>query len=528
MRTFLSPACVLIASLLLALAGCGPNDGSKDNVAEGGIGGSGNGPGGGEHAEGGIGGSGSGTTTGYGSIYINDYRYYQIANDALVYLDNELVSPGTINSTGQGLPLGMVTEFLLDEDADAELTRGTVIAMEAHHRIIGPVTNATPLEVLGQPVRLSARTVLSQIIPDEVSTDDILQVAGLEDHIGTLRATRLAKPDSVSQWQLVGRISDLDATGFSIGSQRIDLTAVTPHQVCDKALSDGQKVLVRTQPQQDFSAGDALTGASLIRCLTEGLNTFGRDVGKTVAATTDGFITDIILFADDATPLTVVLGSQRVDLSQLVPVLVTTLANISLGTHLEVDGLLDTETGVLKAKRVRLRDELRVLELIAPITALSDGSLTVLGQPVIALPQAVGTLYDDLAVGQTVRLLGFVNDTVNDTTLYAVSATVATSESVSLRGAVTAVDEAGGQLLIAGIPFLFASADSFSLLGEDGLLVELVTGVCQTLLPLLCPSTEQPPTLNAALIDTVADLRNSSLNNTILEGGDLLIYPANP
>jgi len=219
-----------------------------------------------------------------------------------------------------------------------------------------------------------------------------------------------------------------------------------------------------------------------------------------------------------------VLGSQRVDLSQLVPVLVTTLANLSLGTHLEVDGVLNTETGVLKAKRVRLRDELRLLELIAPITALNDGTLTVLGQPVIALPQTVGTLYDELAVGQAVRLLGFVSDT----TLFAVSATPVASDSIHLRGAVTAVNEATGQLFIAGIPFLFDSADSFSLLGEDGVLVELITGVCQVLLPLLCPSTEQPPTLGEALTGTVGDLRNSTLNTSFLEGGDLLIYPANP
>ena len=102
---------VLISSLLLALAGCSDPD---SRVSEGGIGGSGDG----NVAEGGIGGSGSGTTTGYGSIYINDARHYQIAEDALVYLDGELINPATINPVGAGLPLGLVAEFLLGEDVN--------------------------------------------------------------------------------------------------------------------------------------------------------------------------------------------------------------------------------------------------------------------------------------------------------------------------------------------------------------------------------------------------------------------------
>ncbi|MEE4250615.1 MAG: hypothetical protein V2I38_08505, partial [Alcanivoracaceae bacterium] len=148
----------VLASLLLMLVGC--SDPGSSRVTEGGIGGSGDG----DLAEGGIGGSGSGTTSGYGSLYINEHRYYQIAEDALIWLDGELVAPNTINPTGQGLPLGLVAEFVLGEDANAEMTSGTIRKLVANHNVIGPITSLEPLAVLGQPVRTSADTLLDNVV----------------------------------------------------------------------------------------------------------------------------------------------------------------------------------------------------------------------------------------------------------------------------------------------------------------------------------------------------------------------------
>lgn len=480
MNTLLSRLLLLLAAVL---AGCGP---MGNDQANGGIGGSGGGNGGGEVAEGGIGGSGSGTTTGYGSLYINEHRYYQIAEDAMVWLDGELVAPTTINPTGQGLPLGLVAEFVLGEDANAEMTSGTIRKLVANHDIIGPVTSLVPLTVLGQPVQTSADTLLDNVVLADLLTGQDLKVAGRRDLAGKVRASRLADAPAAPFWQLVGRITGKDSTGFNIGSQRIELSS--PSITCDTALADGQQVLLRAQPQAGFTGGDALTGVTEIICLADGLSLFGADAPATLPATTDGFITAITP-GGDGLPIQVSLGGQQVDLTNVLPVLVATLASLELGTHLEVDGVLDTATGVLQARRLQLRDELALFEIIAPVVRLEDGSVLVLGQPLTGLPVADGSVLDGLLNGSTARLAGFIN---NDGIVVVQAASVP-EPAVSLRGAIQAVDEANGQFMVAGIPFQLDSADSVSLLGEDGVLVNLLdTVLCNDLLPLLCPLTAAP------------------------------------
>lgn len=504
---------VLISSLLLALAGCSDPD---SRVSEGGIGGSGDG----NVAEGGIGGSGSGTTTGYGSIYINDARHYQIAEDALVYLDGELINPATINPVGAGLPLGLVAEFLLGEDVNEELTSGTVIKMEANHQVIGPVTSLDPLEVLHQPVRTTATTQIVNTDLQTLQLGDELQVAGLREPSGTLRASRVAAPATVAHWQLIGRISEFSDDSFRIGEQLIE-RAGSPHIDCQDPLANGRKVLLRAQPQPDFNEGDALTGLLSIRCLSEGLNTFDAELPAELPATTDGFITGLNLLG--GTLIGVDLDGQQVDLSNLLPALLSTVSGLDLGSHIEVDGILDTETGVLTARRLILRDELSLFRLIAPVAALQDGTLSVLGQEVLGLPQLSGDLFDGLSTGDTVELLGFISNGV----LYAFKVTETAPQPVSLQGVISDINADAGHVLIAGIPFLLESADSISLLGEDGLLsslVEVVDGViCGVLLPFLCPQEDQPPVVSDQLVGMLAEVSETALIGEILQGGDLIL-----
>lgn len=372
-------------------------------------------PAGNDQANGGIG--GSGTTTGYGSLYINEHRHYQIAEDALVWLDGELLSPTTINPTGQGLPLGLVAEFVLDEDANAEMTTGTIGKLVTNHRIIGPVTGLSPLTVLGQPVRTSPETLLDNVVLADLEVGQDLKVAGLKDSTDRVRASRVAAVLSPPFWQLVGRIKAVDASGFSIGSQRIELRS-TPAISCDGPLTDDRQVLLRAQPQTGFIAGNALTGVTDIICLADGLSLFGDEAPATLPATADGFITSLELGTDNI-PLLVSLDGQQVDLSNVLPVLTVTLASLESGSRLEVDGVLDTTTGILHARRLRLRDDTSLIEIIAPLQRLENGDVIMLGQTLTGLPVGEsGSVLDALTDGDSARLLGFVSDG----TIYAVKA----------------------------------------------------------------------------------------------------------
>ncbi len=206
---------LLAVTALIALGGCGA--GSSGTTAEGGMGGSGGGSSNDQYAEGGMGGSGSGTSSGYGSIIVNDTRHFPIDPNADVFVDGERVAPDAINDVDQGVPLGMMLEYVLAGDANDAVTSGTAIRIRANHRAIGPVTQVDPhLEVLGQPVLVTSETRLdglSRSDVDELSQGDVVKVDGHVNAAGTIRATRVAQPSGApTRWQLIGRL-DADESG---------------------------------------------------------------------------------------------------------------------------------------------------------------------------------------------------------------------------------------------------------------------------------------------------------------------------
>lgn len=495
---------LLISLLGLVAVGCELNFG--DQSAEGGIGGSGSGNG--QYAEGGMGGSGSGTTTGYGSIYVNDDRYYQIAEEAEIRLDGEMLHPGSVNQTGQALPLGMVVEFLLGEDASEDMTGGTVIALEANHRLIGPARvsdDGSPLQVLGQEVRTDFRTRYAGLEKQDIHDGTWLKIDGHLDHAGRVLATRIAATEPGTAMQIIGRVTANHATSLEIGPQSVDLSHASLE--CDTPLA-GREVLVRA-PDGMNQQGSLL--ASDVRCLDDGLSLFsGRDdIPAEVPATAEGFILDLTL-VNEETLVEINLGGQRVDLTNVLPLLATTVASLELGTHLEVDGILDTRTGVLEAKRLRLRDPLNLFEVIAPVASLTEGTVQLLGMDVIGLPAATGNVLDSLGSDGWAHVTGFVLEGE----IYAFAASTVAEQNVSLTAAVDAVDNDLQRIFIQDVPYLLDTATSLTLLGSDGVVTglvndvaDLLSGAVCTLLPSLCPADP-----NEVDLETLAGGKLARLN----------------
>src|SRR5690606_15597399 len=286
--------------------------------------------GGAQVAEGGIGGSGSGTASGYGSIWIGGNRHFPVADDAVVTLDGQPVAANSINATGKGLPLGITLEYLLADDANADLTEGTAIALEAWHQVIGPVTSVSPLTVLGQPVLVTSDTLLSDNLGSDVANlvvGDQVAVGGMPTSFGSVRATRLEKLEVAPlNWQVLGRVEALDASQFSIRDQVISLAGIATEN-CDAALANGDKVVVQASVPASFTAGDSLDTAWRVICQSEGLGLFAdrADLPAQLPAAVDGVITDIDLLAE-----TISLDGQPVHLSGTLEFLLAPLSDLAL------------------------------------------------------------------------------------------------------------------------------------------------------------------------------------------------------
>lgn len=478
--------------------------------------------GGGQVAEGGIGGSGSGTASGYGSIWIGGNRHFPVADDAVVTLDGAPVAANSINAVGQGLPLGVTLEYLLADDANADLTEGTAIALEAWHQVIGPVTSVSPLTVLGQPVLVTSDTLLSDNLNNDVANllvGDQVAIGGMPTSFGSVRATRVEKLDVAPlNWQVLGRIEALDASQFSIREQVISLAGIATEN-CDAALANGDKVVVQASVPASFTAGDSLDTAWRVICQSEGLGLFAdrADLPAQLPAAVDGVITDIDLLAE-----TISLDGQPVDLSGTLEFLLATLSDLSLGLRVEVEGTLDTATGVITAERLTARDPL--VSISAPIDQLVGTLVSVLGLDAVIVPGVID--FDSLTAGEQVSLSGFLDSAGQ---LYVVTGEflgAADPAAISLSGPISAVDNETGTFSVAGVPFGVATADNLVVETVDGLVevIELGTCLLDPLLPFLpCPTTDTSEFLDTLVIGSPAQISSATSTGTLLQGGDVLL-----
>lgn len=194
---------VLLATLL-ALVSCGGDSSSSD------------------------GGSGSGTASDYGSIIVNGSgtNGRELIVEAHTRLSLDGTSVPYVDGTSE-LPLGATVEFLLAEDVSNDVRSGTAIEIRGYHRVIGPITNLTPLTVLNQQVTLEDGTVLGDndtciLDLDNLIAGDVVAVAGPVKADGSIVATRfvdancdpsegVAPAPMLDEWRLLAAHTTLPA-----------------------------------------------------------------------------------------------------------------------------------------------------------------------------------------------------------------------------------------------------------------------------------------------------------------------------
>lgn len=381
-----------ILTTLLALGSCGGSDdtsshsnGSGDDVASGGIGG-----------------SGSGTTSDYGSIIVNGSgtNGRELIVEAHTRLSLDGAEVPYVDGMSE-LPLGATVEFLLAKDVSDDVRSGTAIEIRAYHRVIGPVTDLDPLTVLNQEVTFEDGTVFGDndvcmLDPDNLAIHDVVAVAGPVKADGSIVATRLVNANCdpsegvapapvLDEWRLLGRAHTMTDNGFSVGEQTIT-TLGTPFMECPATLNEQQKVYVR------LSTGVATSGLNALEvtCVPEGIAILSSvsEVPDELPVSFSGVITDapigslLDLLNLDGEVLFEIDG-QTIRVNSLTAVLNGalngTLAALQLGAHVDVDGTLGSD-GVITAKHIYLLPSL--LELINDVLGdilrglLTDNSTT--------------------------------------------------------------------------------------------------------------------------------------------------------
>ena len=180
---------------------------------------------------GGTGAFASGPITGFGSIIVGKVHY----DESAAVVEDEF---GVASSPAR-LRLGMFTEIGATEPGgDANMPTATAMSVRFRSEIVGPVsaidTTAATLTVLGQTVKIGARTVFDESLVGGLAAlhvTDIVEVYGQYDaRARQYVASRIEPRADATRFKLRGRISSLDETAqtFVIGGQTIAYGAATP------------------------------------------------------------------------------------------------------------------------------------------------------------------------------------------------------------------------------------------------------------------------------------------------------------
>lgn len=224
---------LLGTALTLALTSCG---GGGEGVGSGGTGLTAGGVG-----SGGTGissGAGIGPVTGFGSIFVNGV-HYDISNAALL-------------EDAAHLQLGMTVR--VEGTSSADFSTGTASSVVSSAELRGSISSinvgAGTFEVQGASVSIDPATVFDAATGlSALAAGDPVQVYGLLDAPGTLRATRIEKLGAAASPIVSGALTNLNpaSNSFMLGTLTVNYAGASfVGGLATGQLADGLKVRVRS------------------------------------------------------------------------------------------------------------------------------------------------------------------------------------------------------------------------------------------------------------------------------------------
>lgn len=398
---------------------------------------------------GGIGGSGItpisnpdfsyGTITGFGSVIINGERYNTDQSEFLI---------DGVSGSQADLALGM----LVSANVDFDQMRASRVSYDSS--VLGPLATvdalAKRINVLGQTIIIGADTILDELTLAQLNPGNFVQLTGIRDATGSLRATWIARASSTDQVRVTGNIANLQ-TGdeqFSIGQLSIDYNAADLSGL-NSALVTGTPVIVSASAVNLDTASMNLSAASIVPAALAQL-----DAGRRIEI--EGIVSEVL----SATRFSLdgrTVSTNGNTIVQLVGGAPATYAAVNSNTRLEVEGTMNAD-GTVNATRVIVipSDESR---LAGPVESLAVGSQTlrVLG---IDISTTSRTRYDSddgvagfsqLGIGSYVE----VDASFIDNSLVAARIEIEDpDEEASLRGPVTSLDVDASVLEVMGVALI--------------------------------------------------------------------------
>jgi hypothetical protein len=404
------------------------------------------GEGGGFAATGGIGGTGisQGSVTAFGSIFVNGVEWS--TSSATVEID------GVVGDDSD-LRLGMVVR--VEGSRSSNGLTGTASRITFDDSLEGPIEAAPVLNGTQKSFTIFGQAVIVEdgitVFDDgatfaNIAMDDVVEVSGLPDETGAIRATRLELKGTftpgVSRAELKGTISGLD-TGmkeFTVSGVLVQYASAIFDDLTEADLANGLLI----------EAEGVLSSAVILVADRIERENVGLGVDDADDVELEGFVSSYVSDAN------FMVSGVQVDASSASVIFEPAGLMLVDGLHVEVDG--DLVAGVLQATKVELEDNGGNNDSRIDAAASQDASggvVIVLGVEVRAdgstriedkRDGVPNFRFEDIRAGDWLRIEGVADGT--DSILASRIERDDVEDDVALRGPVTAFDTTPGSVSI--------------------------------------------------------------------------------
>jgi hypothetical protein len=268
----------------------------------------------------------SGPISDFGSIVVNGIDFD--TTNAEVTIEGD---PATV----EDLRLGMFV--FVRGPVDRDTATGVAERVASDHVLLGPIEGIDvaggTFTSLSQLVITDAQTVLEPAVFADFAPDDVVEVFGVLDADGNIRATRVEQTDS-DEFELTGTVSDLDldAETFRINLLTVDFSEALLEDLPPGGLADGLLVEVETDeaPQDDVMIATGVEARDPALLFEDGDEAELR-----------GFVTAIVSESEF-----VLNASQRVFVTDETRFEGGTAADLVLNAEVDVEGPLEPDGSV--------------------------------------------------------------------------------------------------------------------------------------------------------------------------------------
>lgn len=381
----------------------------------------------------------AGTITGFGSVFVNGVRFNT---------DNATVtSGGDMVNRVEDLDVGMIVR--VEGDIQSRVATSVSFEEDLEGPADGGVDANGRLSVMGQTVIIDAATLFDDALTAaSIVAGDILEISGLRNAAGEIVASFIDKEmlAEVDEFSVIGNVSQLDtvAKTFKIGGLLIDYSTADVNDLAGGVPVEGQLVEVEDNLKL-YTAG-----ATFIASEVDSHNRLGDGDLDGVELELEGIVTKLVSDSQFT------MGDLTVQHSSATEYLYGLAADIVVGTHLEVEGDLDSN-GVLHAEEIEFEDNESSIEATVGSVDVTNGTITLLGITVRVTNDTEmaderdsqsGFSLANVIAGDYLEIEGFI--AANGDFIASELTRAEGSSEMELRGPVSAVDAVAGTVTILG------------------------------------------------------------------------------